>query len=109
MNRKPLSRRQMFSEIATQAGLTQTQVAAAFEAFGNIVRQEVGPDGPGELTVINLLKIQRVEKPAIPERHGTNNLTGKPCVFKAKPASTTVRVQPLKTLKQMVTPPKAEL
>jgi nucleoid DNA-binding protein len=42
-----------------------------------------------------------VKKPATKARKGINPFTGEETVFKAKPASTTVKVRPLKKLKEM--------
>ena len=42
------------------------------------------------------------KKPATKARKGVNPVTKEPCVFKAKPASKTVRVFPMKKFKEMV-------
>ena len=42
------------------------------------------------------------KKPARPARKGVNPFTKEPCVFKAKPASKTVRAFPMKKLKEMI-------
>ena len=54
------------------------------------------------VNVAGLLKIKRVMKPASPERMGRNPATGEPMMFKAKPARTVVKSQPLKLLKDFV-------
>merc|ERR1712076_269742 len=46
------------------------------------------------------LKLKK--KPARPARKGVNPFTKEPCVFKAKPASKTVRALPMKKLKEMI-------
>ena len=43
-----------------------------------------------------------VKKPATKSRPGINPFTGEKITIKAKPASKTVRVRPLKNLKEMV-------
>ena len=48
-----------------------------------------------------LLKIKTLRKPATKARRGINPFTQEETVFKAKPARTVVKVQPLKTLKDM--------
>merc|ERR1719361_664008 len=45
---------------------------------------------------------QLKKKPARPARKGVNPFTKEPCVFKAKPASKTVRALPMKKLKEMI-------
>jgi nucleoid DNA-binding protein len=48
------------------------------------------------------MKIKVVKKPATPARKGINPFTKEEVMFKAKPARNVVKVQPLKTLKDMV-------
>merc|ERR1711877_80914 len=42
------------------------------------------------------------KKPVTPARKGVNPFTKEPCVFKAKPASKTVRALPMKKFEEMV-------
>ena len=49
-----------------------------------------------------LCKMVVKKKPATKARKGINPFTGEEMMFKAKPASKTVRVRPLKNLKEMV-------
>jgi len=55
----------------------------------------------GEFVLPGLMKIQTVKKPAKKARKGINPFTKEEVMFKAKPASTTVKVRPLKKLKEM--------
>jgi nucleoid DNA-binding protein len=48
-----------------------------------------------------MLKISTVRKPATKARKGINPFTKEEVMFKAKPASTVVKVRPLKKLKEM--------
>jgi nucleoid DNA-binding protein len=48
------------------------------------------------------MKIKVINKPAVPARKGVNPFTGEEMMFKAKPARNVIKVQPLKTLKEMV-------
>merc|ERR1712157_513917 len=48
------------------------------------------------------LNLKLKQKPATPARKGVNPFTKEPCVFKAKPASKTVRALPMKKLKELV-------
>jgi hypothetical protein len=43
-----------------------------------------------------------VKKPATKARKGTNPFTGEPMIFKAKPASKSVRARPVKACKDAV-------
>ena len=49
-----------------------------------------------------MLALKLKKKPATPARKGVNPFTKEPCVFKAKPASKTVRVLAMKKLKDAV-------
>merc|ERR1712007_44653 len=51
---------------------------------------------------IELAAEQLKKKDAKPARKGVNPFTKEPCVFKAKPASKTVRALPMKKLKDMM-------
>ena len=55
----------------------------------------------GEFTVPGLMKLQVKSKPATKARKGVNPFTGEEMMFKAKPARRTVKVRPLKKLKEM--------
>ncbi|MDA7670231.1 HU family DNA-binding protein [Akkermansiaceae bacterium] len=55
----------------------------------------------GEFVLPGLLKIVTVRKPATKARMGINPFTKEEVMFKAKPASTAVKVRPLKKLKEM--------
>ena len=56
----------------------------------------------GSFKVAGALNLKLKKKPAKPARKGVNPFTKEPCVFKAKPASKTVRALPMKKLKEMV-------
>ncbi len=51
---------------------------------------------------LQLAATELKKKPATKARKGVNEFTKEPCVFKAKPASKTVRVLPMKKFKEMV-------
>ena len=55
----------------------------------------------GEFTVPGLMKLMVKSKPATKARKGVNPFTGEEMMFKAKPARRTVKVRPLKKLKEM--------
>ncbi len=53
-------------------------------------------------TMAGLCKILVKKKPATKARKGINPFNGEEMMFKAKPASKTVKIRPLKNLKAMV-------
>ena len=56
----------------------------------------------GEFTIPGFAKFSVVKKPATEARTGINPFTKEPMEFKAKPASKTVKAQPLKVAKDAV-------
>ena len=56
----------------------------------------------GAFKVGGCLNLNLKKKPARPARKGVNPFTKEPCVFKAKPASKTVRALAMKKLKEML-------
>jgi nucleoid DNA-binding protein len=99
---KPATKSALYQSLAVATGLTRKQITAVFDACVNMVQHEVGKKGPGVIVLPGLLKIKRVFKPATKPRQGRNPATGEPMMIKAKPARTVVKVQALKSLKEMV-------
>ncbi len=56
----------------------------------------------GKFKLGGVLNMKLKKKLAKAARKGVNPFTKEPCVFKAKPASKTVRVLPMKKFKEMV-------
>lgn len=100
---KPLTKTEIYSNIADETGLTKKQVAEVFEALdGQIEKSLAGRGAPKVFSLPGLCKITLQHKPATKEREGINPFTGEPTIFKAKPAKTVVKIRPLKKLKDMV-------
>lgn len=92
---------QILNEIAAQTGLTKKDVGAVIDELGIVIERHIKKRSVGEFTLPGLLKISTVKKPAVKARKGINPFTGEETTFKAKPASTAVKVRPLKKLKDM--------
>jgi nucleoid DNA-binding protein len=103
---KPIAERQnktqMVQQIADATELTKKQVQAVLDELGNVIEGHIKKKGVGEFVFPGLLKITTVKKPATKARKGINPFTGEEVMFKAKPASTSVKVRALKKLKEMV-------
>merc|ERR1712087_335717 len=56
----------------------------------------------GSFKIAGALNLKLKQKPATPARKRVNPFTKEPCVFKAKPASKTVKALPMKKLKTLV-------
>jgi nucleoid DNA-binding protein len=101
--KKAPTKSQIFAQIAEDTGLTRKDVAAVFDALAGQIKKNLGGrNGPGIFTIPGLVKMRVVKKPATKERKGINPFTGQEMIFKAKPASKTVKVAALKGLKDMV-------
>lgn len=92
---------QICDAIAENTELSRRQVAAVLEELGNVIELHIKKRSVGEFVLPGLLKIATVKKPATKARKGINPFTGEETMFKAKPASTVVKVRPLKKLKDM--------
>ncbi len=101
--KKPPTKSEIYTNIAEDTGLTKKDVAAVFDSLAGQIKNNLGGrGGPGLFTIPGLLKMRVVKKPATKARKGINPFTGEEMMFKAKPASKTVRVAALKGLKDMV-------
>ena len=101
--KKPPTKSQIYAQIADDTGLTRKDVAAVFDSLSAQIKKNLGGRGaPGTFTVPGLMKLRVVKKPATKARKGINPFTGEEMMFKAKPASKTVKVAALKGLKDMV-------
>ena len=100
--KKPPTKSEVFSSIADQTGLTKKDVSGVFDSLGKVIKKSLSSRGPGVFTLPGLCKMTVRKKPATKARPGRNPFTGEDIMIKAKPASKTVRVRPLKSLKEMV-------
>lgn len=94
----------ILSEIATNTDLSRKQVTAVFDELSDIIERHLKKGGVGEFTMPGLMKIKTIKKPARKARKGVPNpfRPGELMDIAAKPASTKVKVLPLKGLKEMV-------
>ena len=98
----PLNKTQLLSLLAAETGMTRREVGAVMDELSRIVGRHLRRrGGAGQFTLPGLLKIKTVRKPATRARKGKNPFTGEEMTFKAKPARTMVKIQPLKGLKEM--------
>lgn len=98
---EPLTKSQLLSTLAENTGLDKKSVTAVMDELSAVIERHLKKRGAGEFTVPGLMKIKTVRKPATKARKGINPFTGEEMMFKAKPAKTVVKVQPLKALKDM--------
>lgn len=101
--RKAPTKSEILKQISEETGLTRKDVTAVFDSLNGVIKKSLnGRGAPGSFTLPGLAKMRVVKKPATKARKGVNPFTGEEMMFKAKPASKTVKVTALKALKDMV-------
>merc|ERR1711904_458312 len=86
--------------VAEKTGLKNKDAKAIITAYMELAAGELKKTG--QFKIAGMLNLKLKKKPATPARKGVNPFTKEPCVFKAKPASKTVRALAMKKLKEMV-------
>ena len=99
---KKMTKTGILSEIADRTDLSRKQVDAVLAELEGLIERHIKKRAVGEFTLPGLLKVRSVKRPATKKRMGRNPATGEEIMIPAKPATTRVRVTPLKRLKEMV-------
>jgi len=101
--KEAMTKTQILSEIAENTGLSKKDVAAVFDQLSDVIDRHIKKRGPGNFTLPGLLKIKTVKKPARKARKGVPNpfRPGELMDIPAKPATTKIKILPLKKLKEM--------
>merc|ERR1711977_658356 len=94
---KAMTASAVYRAVSETTGVKARDVKGAMEAYVSLVATQVKKTGAFKLGGALNLKLKK--KPATPARKGVNPFTKEPCVFKAKPASKTVKALALKKLK----------
>ena len=100
--KKPMSKTEIIAHLSEATGLAKEQVSGLLGELAQLIQQHLTEQGPGIFTLPDLLQIKVVRKPATEERKGINPFTKEEMTFKAKPASNSIKLVPLKGLKTMV-------
>ena len=102
--KKPLSKTQLIGAISEQTDMTRKEVSSVLDALSLQIEKSLGRRGPGMFTLPGLIKIEKRKVPARKARKGVPNpfKPGELMDIPAKPASTKIKVRPLKNLKSMV-------
>jgi nucleoid DNA-binding protein len=97
----PMTKSQVFAEIAETVGITKKEVAAVFDELTDLIQRHIKKNGCGQFTLPGLLKIKTVKRPARKAQKGVPNpfRPGELMDVAAKPATTRVKVAPLKKMK----------
>jgi len=94
-----LSKSGLVAHLSENSGVAARDVRAVLASLEGAVSGSLSKKGAGSFTLPGLLKITAVNVPAKPKRKGINPFTKEEQWFAAKPASTKVKVRPLKKLK----------
>ena len=89
-----MTKSQIVASLADSTGLTKKQVGSVMDEMHTLMERSIKKRSVGEFTVPGIMKITTVKKPARKARKGINPFTGEETTFKAKPASTAVKVRP---------------
>ena len=101
--RERFTKTQLLSEIADNTELSKKDVSRVLEELSDIIERHIKKRAVGEFTLPGLLKIKAVKKPAQKARKNVPNpfRPGETMDIAAKPASTKIKILPLKKLKDM--------
>lgn len=94
-----MSKSGLNAHLATETGVAPKDVKAVMAALEGAIHASVSKKGAGVFVLPGMLKITTVSVAAKPKRKGINPFTKQETWFAAKPASTKIKVRPMKKLK----------
>ena len=102
--KRSMTKTQLLEAISNETELSRKEIAGVLEALSTQISKSLGRRGPGMFTLPGLIKIEKKKVAARKARKNVPNpfKPGEMMDVKAKPASTKIKVRPLKNLKDMV-------
>lgn len=97
------SKTELNKHLAEATGVDPKVVKAVIAALESTVLMSLHKAGLGQFTLPGLLKATVIKVPAKKKRFGKDPFTGQERWFPAKPASTKIKVRPMKKLKDAAT------
>jgi nucleoid DNA-binding protein len=97
--KETMSKSGLVAHLAEASAVPAKDVRAVMAALEGAIHGSVSKKGAGEFVLPGILKITSVKVAAKPKRKGINPFTKEEVWFAAKPASTKLKVRPLKKLK----------
>ena len=94
-----LTKSQVLEALAEDSGMSKSEVKKVWGSLERLIEASICDEGYGEFSLPGLMKVTTVRRPAIKARRGINPFTKQETWFKAKPASTGVRIRALKKMK----------
>ncbi len=96
-----MTKTQILDQIVGSTEISRKDVVAVIDELTLLIERHIKKKSVGEFKFPGLMKIKVVKKPAVKARKGINPFNGEEMMFKAKPARNTVKILPLKALKDM--------
>ena len=97
--KEALTKSGLVAHLAEAASVAAKDVRAVLAALEGAIHGLISKKGAGAFVLPGVLKITAVKVAAKPRRKGINPFTKEETWFAAKPASTKIKVRPLKKLK----------
>lgn len=97
-----LTKSQVFAVLAKDSGMAKSEVQKVWGSLERLIEASICDEGYGQFSLPGLMKVTTVRRPAIKARRGINPFTKEETWFKAKPATTGVRIRALKKMKDFV-------
>ena len=97
--KEALTKSGLIAHIAEVSDVPAKDVRAVLSALEGAMHGSISKKGAGSFTLPGILKITATNVPAKPKRKGINPFTKEEVWFAAKPATTKLKVRPLKKLK----------
>merc|ERR1719305_1311535 len=93
-----LTQSQVIASVAETNGLKNKEVKGVIDALFAVACGEIKKNG--SFKIAGMLNLKLKKKPATPAKKGINPFTKEPCVFKAQPASKTIKGFAMKKIKE---------
>ena len=103
--RRAKSQAQVIQELADNHELNRKVVRSILADLRDMLVTDINPRSrvaPGVFVIPGICRAKTRKKAARKARKGVNPFTGEECMFMAKPASTVVKILPVKALKDAV-------
>lgn len=97
-----MTKTQFVAALAEASHLDKKQINTVLEALANLIKDQLGANGPGELVIPGLVKLKAKSTPATEAGEKIHPFTKEKTLVKAKPASRKVRATPIKALKDLI-------
>jgi nucleoid DNA-binding protein len=103
---KGLTKTEFIAAVADKTNLSKKDISNVLDAISDVISGNITGVNEGdkqkEVTLPGLAKFRAVYKPAQPSKEVRNPSTGAMMMSKPKPASSAVKIRPLKGLKDAV-------